>query len=606
MEILALAAILILFLVGFFVFTVVFRQPFTAKTLYLLPAIGMPICAAVAYLTVHAHMHRPLPLFLAIVCAGVVIRFFSSRFRASLPKIPSLFWFALGAIACVYLMQILLFRLTAELHPGPNEVWTLFNLTGSPPPDQMFAWHQAMFAEQHRVYPTDVFYDEMDLYDRPHLGGYITLFFFRLFHLPLKESHFNYPLPALRFYHAFWWLMNDLYLLGIAPLFRRLFSRREAVFAIAATAVSGIAFLTSTGCWIKFAAAYPFLLALWLFFERRSPALQALCCGTSFYLHGSMLPFILGLGLLHLLTLWPASRARRNFAKVFTFGGLTAGAIGAWFVVVRIAGSKQPLLYYYLYGAGLTQAQFESGREIARKFYATHPWKDVALFPLQSLAQGFFPWKLVTEFSWPHGWANQLGRIASTVFSFQRFCFFCALSVATAPLVIFGALRALGRRNVGKYAFCLYLVPTLFVALIYRQYWSFSIHIVLPYQMFALAMLAIPLVHARTRSLVLVLLAIALEGLLCSLFADERYLPISGIQHFVLTRAGGIFLAAYLFLLLSFLFAAGACLRGLPPSRPAPFFVVSSNRLTGYRLLTGLGVAAGAVALYALYSLRFY
>src|SRR5204862_2909388 len=115
-----------------------------------------------------------------------------------------------------------------------NEVWSLFNLTGATPPDQVFAWHQAVFASMHKHYPQDPFLADIDLYDRPRLGGYVTLFFFKLFHLPLTElqNDFAYPPGALRFYHCFWWLLNNLYLLGVAPLFKHLFGHRGAIIAV--------------------------------------------------------------------------------------------------------------------------------------------------------------------------------------------------------------------------------------------------------------------------------------------------------------------------------------------------------------------------------------
>ena len=194
-------------------------------------------------------------------------------------------------LLCLYGIQISLFYLFKAIYPGPHEVWDLFNLSGVSPPDQMFAWHQAMFADLHRHYPQDPFYGEMDLYDRPHLGGYLTLFFFKLFHLPLTEDNYAYPAAALRFYHCFWGLLNSLYLLGIAPLFQRLFGYRGAVLAVAATALSGFILLCNVGGWVRFAALYPLLLAFLLFLNGKAPILQATLCATSYYLHGSVLPF---------------------------------------------------------------------------------------------------------------------------------------------------------------------------------------------------------------------------------------------------------------------------------------------------------------------------
>ena len=50
----------------------------------------------------------------------------------------------------------------------------------------------------------------------------------------------------------------------------------------------------------------------------------------------------------------------------FAAGGIVL--VGAWFLVVRWVGSKQPLWYYYIYDAGLTQAQTEPVAQIAKAF----------------------------------------------------------------------------------------------------------------------------------------------------------------------------------------------------------------------------------------------
>lgn len=304
MEILAIGALLIIWLIGALVCNTLFHKSISADWFYFSPAIGLGACAVIAYVASHTRTPWLIFVFTIFCLIWLAVASFRTRTRVSVKESSSLARFVVLSLFCIYAAQITLLALFARIHPGPHEVWTLFHLTGTPPPDQMFAWHQAMFADQHRKYPQDPFYSDMDLYDRPQLGGYVTLFVFRLFHLQLTENNFVYPAAPLRFYHCFWWLLNDCYLLGIAALFRELFGKRISSLAVAASAVGGIAFLLSTGGWVRFAAAYPFLLALLLFARSKAPILQALLCATSYYLHGSMLPFIMGFGLLHITYLY--------------------------------------------------------------------------------------------------------------------------------------------------------------------------------------------------------------------------------------------------------------------------------------------------------------
>src|SRR2546423_1551064 len=265
----------------------------------------------------------------------------------------------------------------------------------------------------------------MDLYDRPHLGGYITLFFFKLWGLPLTEDHYVYPPDGLRFYHCLWWLLNNLYLVGVAPLFRKLFGYRGAIIAVATTALGGFFFICTAGGWVKFAGAYPFLLAVLLYLENQGPVLQAGLCAMSYYIHGSVLPFLAGFGLLQVVNLrYPIGGQRRSLRGVSLFAAVSVVLVGAWFVVVRWVGSRQPLLYYYLYGAGLTDAQTTPITELARSFYDKHTWASLSLFPIRNLFASWVPVVLGPKVTaWFTGAAPiSLAGLANASFASQRFC----------------------------------------------------------------------------------------------------------------------------------------------------------------------------------------
>lgn len=617
MEVLALIAIAIMTGIGWTAARVFLTKIIPAENrIYFSPALGAAICGIVGYGAVRIHKPWLISIFclIAAVCAIRSHTKFRSL-RSVSPEASSLVRFTLLTVLCLYGMQIALYGLFSRIYPGPLEVWTLFNLTGTPPPDQMFAWHQAMFASQHRHYPQDTFFTDMDLYDRTQLGGFVTLFFFKLFHLPLTEDHLAYPPTALRFYRCFWWLLNNLYLLGVAPLFKHLFGYRGAVIGVASTALGGFFLLCNTGEWMKFSSAYPCLLAFLLFLEGEGPVLQAILCATSYYLHGSVIPFLAGFGVLQILSLrFPIGRRRASVREVAWFAAIGAALVGAWFVNVKWVGSKQPLFYYYIYGAGLTEAQTHPVAEMAKAFYASHTWQSLTFLPLHSLFASIEPvmlWRFLQAWFWSNEPAR-VSDVASVIFASQRFCIECAIGMVAAPVVIIGFLKTLTRNHSGKVVFCLYLIPSLIVALVYRREWAFQLHILCLYHTLVLFLWVSILRVARSRHVLIGLTMIALEGIICVLFADDRFLPVHGLRLNQMAPIQFTWLGAYFGLIVVIVAAAYKELDRFPQSEgsflvaPSNLSIPSGILTTGRKLLLGVLIIALVVAIYSLYCLHFY
>jgi hypothetical protein len=642
-EITALFSICLLTGVGWVAAKLCFRKIISDENcIYFAPALGAAICGLVAYIAVHSYQPSLISVFCMVVAIIAIIfrkRLHSTAWRreggSAAPRAmtewtaaqpisssvgafdPPDAWrllrFTALTFLALYIMQIVLYGLFSRLYPGPHEVWSLFNMTGGPPPDQMFAWHQAMFADQHRQYPQAPFLADMDLYDRPHLGGYITLFFFKLFRLPLTEDHFVYPPDGLHFYHCLWWLLNNLYIVGIAPLFRRLFGYRAAILAVATTALGGFFFISAAASWMKFAAGYPFLLAILLYLENQGPALQAALCAVSYYIHGSVLPFLAGFGLLQVLNVrWPIRGIKLPARPVAIFAVTGMVLVGAWFVVVRWVGSKQPLVYYYLYGAGLTEAQTKPVAELAKAFYDKHTWQSLSFFPLHNLLASWHPFGLLQYLkAWLTGAAPlTLSGLANMLFASQRFCSECALALVAAPIVIAGLFKTLAQQHAGKTALCLYLIPTLIVAVVYRIEWAFSLHILILYQALCLFLWITVLGSARTRSIMLALGFVALEGMVCVLFADIRLLPANGLRLGQIPAAQLGWLVAYLAMIIAILSGAAWELRKIPV---APGSVADRTagrwsiiRIAGIKIAAGLAIIAVVIGLYSIYCLQFY
>lgn len=617
MELLALVTISLMSVIGWVVATECLGKWIDHDNrFYFSPAIGMAACAIIAYVASGTRQTWLIPSFVLIALAAFFRRVLKKQLRGIVDgEARRLFSLTLLTLLCLYGIQISLFQLFKPIYPGPHEVWDLFNVSGVSPPDQMFAWHQAMFVDLRQHYPQDPFLGDMDFYDRPQLGGYLTLFFFKLFHLPLSENHYVYPATPLRFYHCFWWALNNLYLFGIAPLFQRLLGYRAAVLAIASTALSAFILLSNIGGWMKFSALYPFLLAVLLFLDGKGPLLQAGLCATSYYLHGSILPFLLGFGLFQILCLRYPIRplpARLKDVACFALSGVVL--VGAWFVVVKWVGSKQPLFYYYIYDAGLTQAQTQPVAEIARTFYAKYSWSSLSFLPIHNLINSLYPIHLDTYLRSlgpsPNSWT--IADLASMSFQCQRFCIFAALGLPALPVVLFGIMKILSVRYAGRTILTLYLIPSLLIALVYRIHWSFSLHIICVYHTFILFFWASVLRNARMLFVTIGLAHITLEGMICVLFADNRFLPVHGLHLNQLTRANVIYLVAYLGLLLVILGAACLETRRLQPERGAmmlnepPEAIGRRCFVVGRKLFVGLLITAFTIVGYSLYCLRFY
>jgi hypothetical protein len=631
-EIVALFSVCLLTAIGWVVAKLCFARVISDENcIYFAPALGAGICGVCAYVAVHSYQPWLIGAFGILV--GLVAVVFRKRLRttffcssgpagrsnaghtAAAPEGNEpwrLFRFTSLTLLAVYLMQILLVGLFSRVHPGPHEVWDVFNTTGVSPPDQMFAWHQAMYADQHRQYPHDPFLNDMDLYDRPHLGGYITLFFFKLWRLPLTEHNAVYPADGLRFYHCLWWLLNNLYLMGVAPLFRKLFGNRGAIIAVATTALGGFFLICTTGSWMKFAGTYPFLLAFLLYLENQGPMLQAALCAISYYIHGSMLPFLAGFGVLQIFNLrYPINGRQLRLRNVAMFAATGVVLVGAWFFVVRWVGSKQPLLYYYLYGAGLTEAQTKPVAELAKAFYDKHSWATVSLFPVDSVISSWLPIMLVrTVKAWlTSAQPFNLHILADALFASQRFCVECGLALVAAPIVIAGAFKSLVKEHAGKVALALYLVPTILVALFYRIEWAFSLHILVSYHALCL-FLWVTILRVRSTGRVLLWLSmVAVEGVICVLFADLRLLPAKGLQLDQVPFQPLSWLAAYLVVTLSIVVGAGWELRRSAPT-VVPSAITTGRwqllRVAGGKMLIGLAIIAAVLGVFSLYYLRFY
>jgi hypothetical protein len=328
-----------------------------------------------------------------------------------------------------------------------------------------------------------------------------------------------------------------------------------------------------------------------------------------------VLPFLAGFGLFQMLCLYyPIRPSLARFRDIGWFGGAGVVLVSAWFVVIRLAGSKQPLFYYYIYDAGLTQAQFQPVAEIAKAFYAKHSWSSLSLLPLKNLINSVFPVHffafLKNLFSFTAPW--KISDLGATIFESQRFWLPAAVGLTAVPVVLLGTINTLCRRYAGRTILALYLIPSLLVALVYRIDWNFSLHIMCLYHTFGLFLWVSVIGNARLRFCFIGLAAIAFEGAICVLFSNDRFVPVRGIQLGQLSGESLIYLMTYLGLLLVILCAAYLEIRRSSHRTETEALgepgEATGNRyfVAGRKLLAGLLITALTIASYSLYCLRFY
>jgi hypothetical protein len=171
-------------------------------------------------------------------------------------------------------------------------------------------------------------------------------------------------------------------------------------------------------------------------------------------------------------------------------------------------------------------------------------------------------------------------------------------------------MQVLGRKYSGSIALCVYLLPTLLVALVYRKEWAFQLHTMLVYHTLALAFWAYCVRRGPPWFAFFSVVAIALEGIFCVLFADQRFLPANGIQHFHLVDLHYRLIALYVTLVVGVLGATYLLMNKCTPERqPEPSELLSSKAsvfTVARRLMAGALVSATVVGIYSIYCLQFY
>ena len=149
-------------------------------------------------------------------------------------------------------------------------------------------------------------------------------------------------------------------------------------------------------------------------------------------------------------------------------------------------------------------------------------------------------------------------------FQSQRFCILAALGLALPPVVIFGIINTLAMRYAGR--IIVTLSHPIVIALVYRIEWSFSLHIICVYHTFILFFWVLVLRNARLIHVAIgTWTRLTLEGVICCLVADFRFLPVHGLHLNQLTPRGWIYLPTYLSLLLVILGSAYVELCRPPP-----------------------------------------
>ncbi len=537
------------------------------------PAVGLIVVGVIGLTAGIVGLTAALRWIGLLIALLVLVRWrvIWQRVRAA----DSLTRFAFIAFALSLGSQFALAKVFQNTAPGPDRVWTAFNMSGVSPPDQMFAWRQATWYQHKLRFGRDEFYEDMDLFDRPHLAGAVTLFFaecagFRFPNTRLPEGGseiYEYPRSALRAYQSLWRSLNTLYLLGIAVLARRLLGERMAVLAVGLCALSAHFVLSAGGIWVKFAPLYLLLLMAALLIENRGPLLAGILAAASFHLHGSMLPFLLGAGAFLFCRWITRDRAERPaaFRAVAAFAVCGMMLIGPWFIVPKVVGSRQPLLMYYLYDAGLTEAQHTSRDEIQRAFRDRTSRAGLVALPIYNVLRNLTPYRIIEHiggFSYRDPSHASLQNISTAMMHSETNCLPAAVGVWAIPIVYLGLVRMLQLRRWDVLLLFAYAVPTVFIALLYRKDRMIMTPVISPYH--AIAVLSVCLALRRLSAsgcLTLCFIAVA-DNLFVSLFAWERFHPMTrGLAWDALWSFAPGAVATYAGLLIAIAALTGAAIR---------------------------------------------
>ena len=430
----------------------------------------------------------PISMLAALGLMGFNLKFLWQYFRA----LNRFTWVILISISFVFFLQATVYFLNQDNHPAPGNTWQIYSVSGVSPPDQSFAWHQARFFRNNLIYSQDLFYGDIDLFDRPFVGGFITNYVLYFFDIP-KDIYPDLSFDLNDSYMMFvilWWSLNNLCVLGIAYLISVLFEKKYSILATILIIFSPFVFKLNFGLWPKMLPVYLLCLTIVLVKKQKLPLMQGILAGFAFYLHGTLLPFILALGIYYVVKVINSYIKKTNYylqiKALLSFGVAGIVIVGSWFVLAVINHSPQSLSFAYLYNTKWTELNNHRDDLAAYKqqkiidFYnKTQPLKLIAL-PLMNITKSIVPSEMIQSVAeTDHKPIDGLAKEEYLTFS-------AILGVFLIPFLIWGSWLMIQDRKWSFESLYLYIIPTIIIALAYRRDNIITNYIVSPYIIMAI------------------------------------------------------------------------------------------------------------------------
>ncbi|BDB25183.1 hypothetical protein CTP10_R25580 [Cupriavidus sp. P-10] len=365
---------------------------------------------------------------------------------------------------------------------GENLFWTLYRLTAITPGDSP----QALWQAQYLLYGKSLAnLQNFSLFDRPFLGGLITLGALTGIGRPPGSEYNLFPAELLYFYIALWTWLNANIALAVTWIGRRFVAHDARVVLYFIVLASPALVFNITGTWPKLFGVYVAVCAAALMLSGRY-LVAAVMSGITFLIHGSFLWAHLSLcGVLILYLIFCAPTVPKRLTAAGSVLAIAAAFPGLWFVAERLTGDSSALRLYYLYDVSVSHGFHHGIEEIARNFYRQTTAGNLSSLPFMNLLKALVPYELfiwLGSFSYKHQeltWRS----FASALFLTQMNRPLFGFCVTAGIVAIVGMARSLGTNwKLSLAVIAFFLLPLIPGMALYRR----DDHFILGIMLFAL------------------------------------------------------------------------------------------------------------------------
>jgi hypothetical protein len=397
-------------------------------------------------------------------------------------------------MALVSMYGLLCFAILVAFHfgvaRGDNLFWSIYKLTAITPGDSPQGLLQAQYL-LHGQSLTGL--RDFSLFDRPFLGGLISLAALTSIGMPPGTVFNDFPTDQAYSYIALWVWMNSAFALALLAIARRFATNRRVFVACALMLMAPFVVFNIIGAWPKLFAAYIACCAA-LLAVKGHWRWAVIFSGISFFTHGSFLWSHLSMcGVLALCVMFSPNAIATMRLRIWHSALLTILAIAfpaAWFLTEHYMGAMSPLRTYYLYDVPVNYGFAHTAEEIVKPFYSSTSPGNLALLPFMNLFKALLPHEIlffIFSFSYA-GMEMDLRRMASALFytQFNRPLF--ALCLTSGLVAMIGLRREMARNWHFALAVAAFFVLPLIPGMgLYRR----NDHFITPVMVFAMLPLLI-------------------------------------------------------------------------------------------------------------------